>query len=221
MAVRRFVVIGLGNFGSGLAEMLYVRGHDVIAVDVDEEKVERMRSQATRAAVLDATDARALERIGAAEADAAVVSLGSNLAASVLAVMALQELGVEEVYAKAFSADHAKILDRLGVAEVVRPERETAYRLARRLSLRLLNYTPIAPGYSIQEMPTPEAFNGKTLLELKLPQRYNVTIVAIHDVLQDEIYVVPPADYVLKDSDTLTVVGSDEALTRLVRLGGE
>jgi trk system potassium uptake protein TrkA len=217
MAVRRFVIVGLGNFGSGLVEMLHAQGHDVIAVDVSEEKVDRIRTYASRAVVMDATDAVALERTGAGDADAAVVSLGVDLASSVLAVLALQEIGVQEIYAKAISSDHATILDRLGVTEVIRPERETAFRLARRISMRLLNYMPIAPGYSIQELPTPDAFIGKTLLELRLPQRYSVAIVAIHDVLRDEIHVVPPADYVLKDSDTLTVVGGDEALGRLAQ----
>lgn len=221
MAVRRFVVIGLGNFGSGVVEMLHARGHDVIAVDRDAAKVERMIPFATRATAADATDPHTLERIGAADADAAVVSLGGDLAASVLSVMALHEVGVGEVYVKAFSADHAKVLDRLGATEVIRPERETAFRLARRLSMRLLNYTPISPGYSMQEMPTPDAFIGRTLLDLRLPQRYGVAVVAIHDVLRDETYVVPPADYVLKDSDTLTVVGSDEALAELARVAGE
>jgi trk system potassium uptake protein TrkA len=221
MAVRRFVIVGLGNFGSGLVEMLHAQGHDVIAVDSNEEKVDRMRPFATRAVVMDATDALGMERIGAADADGAVVSLGTDLAASVLAVLALQELGVAEIYAKAISSDHATILDRLGVAEVIRPERESAFRLARRLSMRLLNYMPIAAGYSIQEMPTPDAFIGKTLLELRLPQRFSVAIVSIHDVLRDEIHVVPPADYILKDSDTLTVIGSDDALSRLARLATE
>jgi trk system potassium uptake protein TrkA len=221
MAVRRFIIVGLGNFGAGLVEMLHAQGHDVIAVDIDQERVDQMRPFASRAAVIDATDTRALDRVGAADADAAVVSLGVDLAASVLAVLALQDLGVTEIYAKAISADHATILERLGVAEVIRPERETAFRLARRLSMRLLNYMPIAAGYSIQEMPTPDAFIGKTLLELRLPQRFSVAIVSIHDVLRDEIHVVPPADYILKDSDTLTVIGSDDALSRLARLATE
>jgi trk system potassium uptake protein TrkA len=220
MAVRRFIIVGLGNFGAGLVEMLHAQGHDVIAVDIDQERVDQMRPFASRAAAMDATDTRALDRIGAADADAAVISLGVDLAASVLAVLALQDLGVTEIYAKAISADHATILERLGVAEVIRPERETAFRLARRLSMRLLNYMPIAAGYSIQEMPTPDAFIGKTLFDLRLPQRYSIAVVAIHDVLRDEIHVVPPADYVLKDSDTLTVVGGDEALGRLARLVG-
>ncbi|HEX7117387.1 MAG TPA: TrkA family potassium uptake protein [Longimicrobiales bacterium] len=221
MPVRRFVVIGLGNFGSGIVEMLHAHGHEVIAVDREQSKVDRMAPYASLATVADGTNPRALERLGAAEADAAIVSLGADLAASVLTVMALHDLGVQEVYAKAFSADHGKILDRLGVTEVVRPERETAFRLARRISMRLLNYTPIAPGYSMQEMPTPDEFIGKTLLDLRLPQRYGVAVVAIHDVLRDETFVVPPADYVLKDSDTLTLVGSDESLTELARLAEE
>jgi trk system potassium uptake protein TrkA len=220
MAVRRFVVVGLGNFGSGVVEMLHARGQDVIAVDVDERKVERVRALATRAAVVDATDARALDRIGADGADAAVVSVGTDLATSVLAVLALQDVHVGEIYAKATSAEHAQILERLGVTEVIRPERETALRLATRLSMRLLNYLPIAVGYSLQEVPTPDEFAGRTLVELQLPQRYGVTVVAIHDVLTDQLHVVPRADYLLKDSDTLLLVGSDEALARISRLAG-
>jgi len=221
MAVRRFIVVGLGNFGSGVAEMLHAHDHDVIAVDLDEEKVDRVRPYAARAVVLDGTDLEGLSRIGAADADAAVISLGSDLSASVLAVLALQELGVEEIYAKAITRDHAKILDLLGVVEVVRPERETAFRLAYRLSLRLLNHMPLAPGYSIQELPTPDPFIGRSLLELQLPQRFGVSIVAIHDLLHDEVHVVPPADYTLTESDTLTVIGSDEALEDLARLSGD
>jgi trk system potassium uptake protein TrkA len=156
-----------------------------------------------------------LERIGAADADAGVVSVGTDIAGSVLAVMALLDIGVKEVYAKAVTSDHARILDRLGVTEVIRPERETAFRLATRLSMRLLNYLPIARGYSMQEIPTPDAFIGETLLSLRLPQRYNVSIVAIHDVLSDTLHVPPGAEYVLKDSDTIMVVGSDDALAEL------
>ena len=221
MAVRRFVVIGLGNFGFGLVEMLHARGHDVIAIDADEAKVERARRFATRSLMLDATTPSALETGGVANADAGVVSVGTDIAGSVLAVMALLDLGVQEVYAKAVSSDHAKILDRIGVTEVIRPERETAFRLATRLSMRLLNYTPIAAGYSMQEIATPDQFIGETLLDLRLPQQYNVSVVAIHDVLSDVLHVPPSADYVLKDSDTILVVGSDEALAELSGLTGD
>lgn len=220
MAVRRFVVVGLGNFGSGVVEMLHAQGQDVIALDVDERKVDNVRAIATRAAIVDATDVRALDRVGADGADAAIVSVGTDLATSVLAVLALQDLGVREIYAKATSAEHATILEKIGVTEVIRPERETALRLATRLSMRLLNYLPIAPGYSLQELPTPDEFAGRTLVELQLPQRYGVAVVAIHDVLTDQLHVVPRADYLLKDSDTLLVVGSDDALAELSRLAG-
>lgn len=218
MAVRRFVVVGLGNFGSGIVEMLHARGHDVIAVDVNERKVERAERYATRAVTADGTEPAVLDRLGAGAADAGIVSVGTDLASSVLAVMALHEVGVEEVYAKAVTTEHAKILERLGVTEVIRPERETAFRVATRLSRRLLNYMPIALGYSMQEMPTPDDFIGQSLVELRLPDRYGVTVVAIHDVLSDALHVVPPADYVLKDSDTLLLVGSDEALEQVSRL---
>src|SRR5690606_17409224 len=130
MAVRRFVVVGLGNFGSGVVEMLHAQGQDVIALDVDADKVERVRGVATRPEVVDATDARALNRVGADGADAAIVSVGTDLATSVLAVLALQDVQVAEIYAKATTAEHAKILEKIGVDEVIRPERETAFRLA-------------------------------------------------------------------------------------------
>lgn len=215
MTVRRYVIIGLGSFGSGLVETLHHLGHDVIAVDIDPDKVEGLAEFAARAAAADGTDVATLKRLGAGDADAAVVSVGTDMAASVLSVMALRDVGVSDVYAKAISSEHAKVLERIGTTEVVRPERETAFRLATRMSQRLLNYVPLAPGYSMEEIPTPAAFTGETLVELRLPQRLGIGIVAIHDVLTDELHVVPPADYLLKESDTLWVVGSDEALAKL------
>ena len=215
MPVRRFVVIGLGNFGSGLVETLHGLGHEVIAVDVDPDKVEAAERYAARAAVADGTDAAALGRLGADDADAGIVSVGADIASSVLAVMALLDLDTREVYAKAITDDHATILERIGATEVIRPERESAYRLSIRLAQRLLDYMPIAPGYSMEQIPTPDAFIGETLLELRLPQRLGIGVVAIHDVLTDELYVVPPADYRLKESDTLWVIGADEALAGL------
>src|SRR5690606_32088868 len=215
-----FVVVGLGNFGSGVVEMLHAQGQDVIALDVDADKVERVRGVATRAEVVDATDARALNRVGADGADAAIVSVGTDLATSVLAVLALQDVQVAEIYAKATTAEHAKILEKIGVDEVIRPERETAFRLATRLSMRLLNDLPIAPGYSLQELPTPDEFPGRPLLEPALPTRYAVAVVASHDGLAAELHVVPRADYLLKDADTLLLVGNDAALAALSRLAG-
>lgn len=215
MAIRRFVVVGLGSFGSGLVETLGSLGHEVIAIDIDQTKVEAMEPHATRAAVADGTDVETLDRLGADGADAGIVSVGTDMAASVLALMALHDLEIREIYAKAISDDHATILDRLGATEVIRPEQESAYRLAVRLSQRLLDYMPIAPGYSMEQIPTPDAFIGKTLLDLRLPQRLGIGIVAIHDLLTGKLHVVPPADYRLKDSDTLWVIGSNEALAEL------
>lgn len=214
-AVRRFVVIGLGNFGSGVVETLHRLGHEVIAIDLDRDKVEAAEPNAARAVVADGTDAGTLDRIGAAGADAGIVSVGTDIASSVLAVMALHDLDVRELYVKAISDDHATILERIGATEVIRPERETAVRISIRLAERLLDYMPIAPGYSMEQIPTPDAFIGKTLLDLRLPQERGIGVVAIHDVLTDALYVVPPADYPLKESDTLWVVGPDEALADL------
>ncbi|HEM47521.1 MAG TPA: TrkA family potassium uptake protein, partial [Alphaproteobacteria bacterium] len=105
---KRFVVIGLGNFGSGVAEALHAKGHDVIALDIDEDVVDAIGPKVTRAAVGDGRHRAVLDRVGAAEADAAVVSTGHDLAASVLAILALRDLGIRQIFAKVISTDHAR-----------------------------------------------------------------------------------------------------------------
>lgn len=217
--MKRFVVIGLGNFGFGIAETLSNEGHDVIVVDSDEEVVDRVAPMVARAAVGDGTDIHTLQRLGATEADVGVISTGDDITASILATMALHDLKVKEVYVKVISRDHARVMQRIGVTETVFPERDTAKALATRLSgTALLNYVRLGEGFSIQEMAVPEKWNGKTLRQLKLRQDYDITVIALHDVLKDKIIPSPDPDSTLKDSDTLLVAGSDEALARAAKL---
>lgn len=213
---KRFIVIGLGNFGSGVAESLHAKGHDVVAVDLDEEVVDRVGPTVTRAAVGDGRNRRVLERLGGEASDAAVISTGDDLAASVLAVMALRDLGVRQIYAKVISRDHARIMDQLGVTETIFPERESAVRLAERIvSTGILNYVQIGKGFSMQELAVPEAWIGRSLRELELPRRHKISVLAVHDVLKDEIIPVPDPDAPLKESDTILVAGADRDLRRI------
>jgi len=213
--MKRFVVVGLGNFGSSVAESLSAQRHEVIAVDMNEDSVDRIAPIVARAAVGDGKNLKTLERIGARDADAGVVSTGDDITASILTTMALHDIGVRDVYVKVISADHARVMERLGVTETIFPERESALALGKRMSGRgLLNYVNLGTGFSIQEMGVPQAWSGKTLRELGLRQHYGVTVVGVHDMLLDKMTVSADPDAILKDSDALIVAGTDEDLAK-------
>ena len=160
-----------------------------------------------------------LERAGVKGADTGVVSTGDDITASILATMALRDLKVREIYVKVISLDHARVMEKLGVTESVFPERETALRLGTRIAQRgLLNYVRLGAGFSLQEMAVPESWIGRTLRELALPRRYGISVLAVHDVLQDEMIPVPSPDAKLKDSDTLLIAGSNENLAAAAKV---
>jgi trk system potassium uptake protein TrkA len=214
--MKRFVVIGLGNFGASAAEALHAQGHEVIAVDPREEAVDRIAPRVTRAAVADGRSLEALERVGAKGADAGIVSTGDDITASILATLALRDLGVREVFVKVISRDHARVMERIGATETVFPERDTALELASRLSgSAILNYARIAAGFSVQEMAVRSDWVGKTLRELELRRRYGITVIGLHDMLHDQIVGTPDPDLVLKGSETLLVAGRDDDLARV------
>ncbi|MGD2113897.1 MAG: TrkA family potassium uptake protein [Acidobacteriota bacterium] len=215
--MKRYVIIGLGNFGASVAERLHEMGHDVAALDVDLDKVERVAGFLRTAVAGDGADQEVLERIGARQADAAIVSTGRDVTASVLAALALRDCGVPEIFVKVISDLHARILDKLGVAETIFPEREAAQLLAKRVESRaILNYVELGEGFSAQEMAVPQRWIGRTLRELELPKRHGVAVIAVHDFLTDRIVPIPDPDAPLKDSDTLLVAGADEKLETVV-----
>jgi trk system potassium uptake protein TrkA len=217
--MKRFVVIGLGNFGSSVAESLHAQGHEVIAVDNNEDSVDRISPHVTRAAVADGRTMAALERIGAKGADGGVVSTGDDITASILATLALHDLGVRDVYVKVISKEHARVMERLGVTESIFPERESALSLGTRMSgTAILNYVRLGTGFSLQEMGVPESWSGKSLRELELRARYSITVVALHDVLTDQTIGTPDPDQVLTESHTLLVAGRDEDLSKAAQV---
>jgi len=215
--MQRFVVVGLGHFGGWAARALYAAGHDVIAVERDGALVDRFRSDVTAAVQGDATDRQLLERIGAANADAAIVSTGEDLATSILASLALRDLGVRDIYVKVTSPEAGRALDAFGVRETIFPEREVADRLAHRITSKtVLEYVPLAPGFSLQEVAIPDGWLGKTLRELALPTSHGIQVVALRDMLADRTEVVPDPDRLLRDSDVAIVAGPDDALRRML-----
>ncbi len=216
--MKRFVVIGLGRFGSWVAQALYTQGFEVIALDLDETLVDRYADGVTRGVVGDATDPDVLRRVGAADADAAVISTGEDLAASIMAILALKEVGVNRIHAKVASTRAARALERFEVDEMIFPEREAAERLARRIaSTTVLDYIHLGKDHAIQEMAIPDAWVGRTLRDLGLPTRHGVQVVALYDVLQEAWNVVPDPDTPLTESHIAIVAGHEETLARLTR----
>lgn len=211
--MKRFVIVGLGNFGAGVAESLHAQGHEVAALDTNAEAVDRIAPFVSRAGVGDGSDVRALERVGAKGADTGVVSTGDDITASILATLALRDLGVRDVYVKVISVDHARVMEKIGVTETIFPERESALRLGIRISSAgILNYIRLGTGFSVQEMAVPESWIGRSLRQLQLTREYRISVIALHDVLTDEMIPVPDPDASLKDSDTLLVAGKDSDL---------
>ncbi len=215
---KRYVVIGLGNFGSAVSESLFSRGHEVVAIDTNEDAVDRVATYSSRSAVADGSDPQVLSRIGAEGADAGVVSTGDDISASILATMALKDVGVREIVVKVISSAHERVMKKLGVTETVFPERDTAQNLvARMCGTALLNYVKLAENYGLQEMAVPTEWENKTLRDLQLRRKFSVLVVGVHDVLTDSIRP-PDPDEILTDSDSLMVAGRLGDLERVAQL---
>jgi trk system potassium uptake protein TrkA len=217
--MRSFVVIGLGKFGFNVAKTLYQLGQEVTAIDMDKEVIQLIQNHSSQAVVTDATVSANLTALGVEEADVAVVSLGEKMDASILVSLHLKELGLKEIWVKAISEDHGKILKRLGVTEVIHVEKDMAHRVAHNLSRpNVLDYLPVSEGYSIQETSVPQAFTGKSLSDLNLRKRFDINVIAIKELVPERLVLNPEANFVLKDSDIMVILGSDKDLDKLKNL---
>jgi trk system potassium uptake protein TrkA len=214
--MKQFLVIGLGNFGYFLATHLYNKGHDVMAIDKKPELVEHIKTNVTQAIVADATDARVIESLGVKEMDMAVVSIGSVLSNSILAVLNLQEIGIPHIVAKAINEPHKRVLEKLGVQDICFPEKDNAISLAEKLhNPNLIDYLPFMEGYGIIELIVPKTFIGKSLGQVKLPSQYDVQIVAIKGMTPKKVHFIPKADFILKDNDIMILLGSERGFEKL------
>ena len=218
--MQRFVSIGLGTFGAHVAATLSEKGHEVVAVDIDEARVDQIGPQVTSAVVGDGRDRDTLEQIGAGGADVAVVSTGDDMSACILSVLALQDLGVETIYVKVISRDHARIMDKLNVTETVHPERDTAQDLATQLARggEVRKYVHLGHEFSIQEMNVPESWTGQTLRDLDLHRAHRISIIGRYDTASDELDSPPDPDTPLGSADTLIVAGRDDNLKRVLEV---
>ena len=210
---QQFAVIGLGRFGMSVARTLSELGQEVFAIDVDEDKVQRIAPVVTHAVVADVTDIEAMRSIGIRNVDVAVITVGSEVKASMVGTMVLRELGVRTIVAKANDDLHGKVLEKLGADRVVYPERDGGSRLARVLtSTNLIEQIDLDPDYSIVEMTAPSSLAGKSLAELSVRARFGVYVMAIRS--GDVMTVAPGADDVIREDDVLVVIGRNDRLQR-------
>jgi len=214
--MAKFVIIGLGNFGFYLAKSLSEEGKEVIAVDRDKERVQRVQDFCSYAVAGDATDKSILESIGIEKEDAVIVSLGDNISTSVLVTLYLKDLDIEHIYVKIISEDHGRVLEKIGAREVIFPERDLAKKVAKTLSSpNLIDYLPLTEEYTVVEIAAPKEYIGKTLAKLKLRNKYNISILAVRGLIPETITMNPGGTFTVKDSDILLVLGKLDDIEKI------
>lgn len=199
------LVIGLGRFGSAVAQTLERMGHEVLGVDVDPEIVRDHKDLMTQVVEADCTEIETLRRLGAAEFDTAVVAIGTNVEASLLTVLALCDLDLPNIWAKATSGRHGRILDRTGAHHVVFPEQKMGERVAHLVNEKLLDFLAFDDEFAIARLRAPEPIVGLPLVTSQCRKKFDVTVVGVKRSGEDFIHAVP--DTIIFPDDELVVSG--------------
>ena len=199
------VVIGLGRFGGAVAESLVRLGHDVLGIDVDAELVQSWADRLTHVVQADTTDGGTLRRLGVHEFAHAVVGIGGDIEASVLTVLALSELGVGDIWGKALSEKHGRILERTGAHHVVYPEVAMGGRVAHLVTGKMIDFIEFDDGFAIVKTRAPHEAEGKTLAECALRSKYGVTVVGVKRARTD--FVPGRPETPIQPGDLLIVSG--------------
>ena len=199
------LVIGLGRFGSALAHTLVDMGYEVLGVDFDAEIVQDHSGSLTHVVQADTTSERALRQIGAGDVVTAVVCIGTDIESSVLTATALVDLGVRNVWAKAITTSHGRILQRVGAHHVVFPEAEMGARVAHLVTGQALEYLPLDENFVIAEMTAPKELVGVALGNSNLRANYKVTVVCVKP--QGAQFTYADRETVLSNSDLIVIAG--------------
>ncbi|MEV0157613.1 TrkA family potassium uptake protein [Micromonospora sp. NPDC050686] len=209
-------VIGLGRFGCHLAGSLTQLGHEVLAIDRSPDRVQRWSGQLDRVVQADATEEDSLRQLGIADFRRVVVAIGASVEASVLAVLALTEIGVPQIWARATSGKHAKILSSVGAQHVVFPEAETGERVAHLIVSRMLDFIEFDDDFAIAKLRVPGSLAGRRLREVAPVERYGVMVVGAK--LPGERFSYASPDTVLAPDSVLIVEGSIGQVQRFAAL---
>ena len=205
MRRRQFIVIGMGRFGFSVAKCLYKSGYDVLAIDRDIEKIEEISSEVTHALALDATDEKALSSVNIEDYDTAIIAIGGSIQESLLVTLLVKELGVNEIICKGQGELHGKLLKKIGASKVILPEKE----------MGLFDYVEISKGSSIAEFTAPKEWINKTIGDIDIRAKHDVTLIGIKKNCNSEMDVNINAGTIIKEHDLLILLGRDDKLSKL------
>ncbi|WP_282700370.1 TrkA family potassium uptake protein [Streptomyces sp. CC219B] len=214
---RRVAVIGLGRFGSSLANELMRRGWDVLGIDTDARLVQKYSDGLTHSAVADCTDPEVLRQLGIHEFPSAVVGIGTDIEASILIASNLLDAEVPNIWAKAISRQHGQILERLGVTHVVLPEHEMGERVAHLVTGRMLDFIEFDDDYALVKTVAPDLVTGLPLGRSQVRSNYGITVVGIKRPGEDFTYAT--AETIVREGDVIIVTGKTRAVEAFAELG--
>lgn len=210
------LVMGLGRFGTAVARRLLEQGTEVLAIDNDPAIVQSLSSELPHVVHADSTDMNALRQLGVLDFSHAVVSIGSNLEASILTILNLNQLGVKDIWAKANDTQHGRIAERVGAHHVVYPEAEMGERVAHLVTGKMIDFIEFDDGFAIAKTRSPRETHGKTLAQSDVRKKYGITVVGIKRRHQDFIYA--KAETEIKAGDHLIVAGETRLVDRFAAL---
>lgn len=218
--MKSFVVIGCGRFGKSVAKTLFDLGNEVLAIDKSEELVQEISDEVTHAVQADVMDETVLKDLGLGNFDVAVIAIGSNLEASIMATLIAKELGIKRVIAKAQSELNGKVLYKIGADKVIFPERDMGVRVAHNLtSANILDFIELSPDYSILEVTALKEWEDKSLAELRLSTKYGINVMAIKK--GDEFLVSPNGESMIEKDNILVVIGNITNIKKIEQEVGE
>lgn len=209
------LVVGLGRFGSAVALTLVENGQEVMAIDSDMGRVQYYADRVTHAIQVDSTDEDALRQIGASEFQRAVVAIGSGVEASVLTASLLVDFHIPQIWAKAISREHGRILERIGAHHVVYPESDMGERAAHLVATGMLDYIKFGDGFSLAKLIAPKSLGNGTLGSLGLRAKYKVTVVGVKEPGSEFTYA--DRDTVIEPGALIAVAGRGEDIDRFAR----
>ncbi|KMJ58002.1 potassium transporter Trk [Bacillus sp. LL01] len=215
---KQFVVIGLGRFGGSIVEEFSTLGVEVLAIDKDEDNINKISEYATHAVQANATDEATLNSLGIRNFDHAIVSMGDDIESSILTSLLLKEMGIKQVWVKATNKYHKKVLEKIGVDRIIQPERDMAKRVAHHVvSDKIFDYIELSDNHSIAELFASKKVSNKSLTDLDLRANFGCTLIGIQR--DGDIIISPPADEIIREGDLLIILGRNEDIHRFEDIG--
>ncbi len=229
MRGTKFSVIGMGKYGKAIAHILSDRGAEVIAIDNREELVEEVEEFVALAVTMDATDGKALESQNIHECDAVVVAIGANFEALLLCCFQLKELGVKRIIARSNDENQKKILQKMGIEEILEPEKEIGVFVAEQLiNPNIVSFLQLPDDYEVAEIKPPKDIAERSVEEVGLRNKYRLNLITIKRCFEEDkgdtievvqhILGVPTSDTIIKDTDTLIVFGTSRDIKRFIEI---